>query len=311
MNEVKYIIAKEQAVSISPQDADRLIDRRDGTVALLFLYLLRRGGSFTLEDASGRLGVSSAEIRRAAEALESMGLLEIRGIPAPAEELPEYRTQDMRTRTMESAEFSSLVTEVQSLLGKVLSGTELKLLFGIYDYLALPPEVILMLVSFCMERTAKHSGAGKLPTMRSIEREAYIWANREITTLDMAEEHLRFLQKVETELEKVKSAIGIYGRELSSTERKYIESWIGMGFKADSLAIAYDKTVVKTGKLQWKYMDSIVTSWHGKGLHTPEAIKNGDTMPVPRHTGPVKSSELPGKNDLERMEKLLDKVKNS
>ena len=189
MNEVKYIISREQSVSISPQDADRLIDRRDGNAALLFLYLLRRGGSFTLEDASGRLGVSGVEVRRAAQALESMGLLEIHGIPSPAEELPEYSTQDMHMRTIESAEFSSLVAEVQGLFGRVLSGTELKLLFGIYDYLALPPEVILLLVSFCIERTAKRSGPGKLPAMRSIEREAYIWANREITTLDMADAH--------------------------------------------------------------------------------------------------------------------------
>ena len=89
MNEIKYIIAREQAVCISPADADRLIDRRDGLAALLFLYLLRRGGSFVLEEAAKRLGAPKDRVRAAAEALQSMGLLEIRGIPEPAQELPE------------------------------------------------------------------------------------------------------------------------------------------------------------------------------------------------------------------------------
>jgi hypothetical protein len=60
----------------------------------------------------------------------------------------------------------------------------------------------------------------------------------------------------------------INGRALTQTEQKYIESWLDMGFGPDALEIAYDKTVVKTGRLQWKYMDSIVNSWHGKNLHT-------------------------------------------
>lgn len=310
MNEVKYIIARQQAVAISPQDADKLIDRHDGLAALLFLYLLRRGGSFVLGEAANRLGASPRQVRDAAEALREMGLLEIHGIPEPAEELPEYSSEDIRARTIDSAEFSSLTAEVQSLMGRVLSGTELKVLFGIYDYLSLPPEVILMLVSYCITRTIKRFGEGRRPTLRSIEREAYNWANRELITLDLAEEHLKHLGRMESETESIKSAIGIQGRELSSTERKYIESWVSMGFGATALAIAYDKTVMKTGRLQWKYMNSIITSWHGKGLHTPQEIEEGDGLSPVRQSAAAPSGNAPGKGELERMEKLLDKMKN-
>jgi len=305
MNEVKYTIVREQAVCISPQDADRIIDRHDGLAALLYLYLLRRGGSFVLEEASKRLGETPQRVRMAAQALQDMGLLEIRGIPEPSEELPEISTEDMVLRTMDSHEFAELVQETQSLMGRVLSGTELKILFGIYDHLALPPEVILMLVSHCMARTAKKLGEGKRPSIRTIEREAYAWANREILTLELAEEHLKYLQRMDSETEKIKSAIGISGRDLSSTEKKYIESWVSLGFGAEALAIAYDRTVLKTGKLQWKYMNSIVNSWHGKGLHTAKEILEGDTMvsPAPHSTNSL------GKNELQRMEKLMNKMK--
>lgn len=310
MNEVKYIIAREQAVCISPADADKLIDRHDGLAALLFLYLLRRGGSFVLEEAAKRLGAPKDRVRAAAEALQSMGLLEIRGIPEPAQELPEYDTAEMHARTMDSAEFTALTQEIQSALGRVLSGTELKLLFGIYDYLALPPEVICMLVGYCMERTEKRQGPGRRPSMRTIEREAYAWANREINTLELAEAHLQHIAHMEGETERVKSAIGISGRELSSTERKYIESWISMGFGPEALAIAYDRTVLKTGRLQWKYMNSIVTSWHGKGLHTPQEIREGDSM-APNRVQAAGAGGAPAESELRRMERLMDKMKNN
>ena len=311
MNEVKYTLARQQAVCIAAHDADKLIERHDALAALLYIYLLRRGGSFMLEDSAKKLGESPLRIRLAAEALQEMGLLEIHGIPEPAEELPEYSSGDIQQRTMDSTQFQSLVSEVQSLMGRVLSGTELKLLFGIYDHLALPPEVILMLVSYCMERTAKKLGMGKRPSMRTIEREAYAWANREILTLELAEEHLKYLQRMESESAKIKAAIGISDRDVSSTERKYIESWVSLGFGAEALAIAYDRTVLKTGRLQWKYMNSIVLSWHAKGLHTAAEIRDGDTMAQGRQIPHTQTNAPSGQSELLRMEQLMKKMKNN
>jgi DnaD/phage-associated family protein len=306
MNEVKYKAAHEPPLAIAAAEADKLLDRGDASAALLYIYMLRCGGAFTMAEAASRLRLPAARLRSAAEALADMGLISISGVPAPAEELPEYSTEEMSERTMESAEFASLTAEVQSLFGRVLSGTELKLLFGIYDYLALPPEVILMLISHCIEETEKRLGPGRRPSMRSVEREAYVWVNREICTLEAAEAHLRRLQRLDSELEKTKAAIGIQGRSLSSTERKYIEGWLELGFTHEALAIAYDRTVLKTGKLQWKYMDSIVRSWHGKGLHTPAEIAEGDTMAPPRlQSGPAE----PDRGGIERMERLMSRMK--
>ena len=310
MNEVKYTIAREQAVCISPRDADKLIARHDGLAALLYLYLLRRGGSFVLEDAAKALGESALRIRSAAEALESMGLLEIHGIPEPAQELPEISTEDIKLKTMDSPEFTFLLNEAQNILGRVFSPAEIRTLFGIYDYLSLPAEVILMLVSHCLQRTRRKFGPGKLPSMRTLEKEAYEWANREILTLEMAEEHLKYLQRLEDESERIKVAIGIEGRALSSTERKYIDSWITLGFGAEALAIAYDRTVVKTGKLQWKYMNSIVQSWHAKNLHSPQEILDGDGMTQGRSV-PLPQGGTPARSELDRMEKLMNKMKNN
>ncbi len=311
MSEIKYLIPKEMAISVSARDIDKLLARRDANCAMLFLYLLRSNGTFTLESASKALGRTSLEIRASAEALEKMGLLEIHAILEPAEVLPEVTTEDIKSRTMDSSEFSTLISEVQQLMGRILSGVELKLLFGIYDYLSLPPEVILMLVSHCIERTQKRLGLGKLPTLRSIEKEAYAWANREIMTIAMADEHLKYLDRRDSEISKIKTVLGIHQRDLSTTEKKYVESWVSLGFECDALAIAYDKTVMKTGGLQWKYMNSILNNWHSKNLHTVEEISEGDKMPLLNRGKQNYTPQQNPEGEIARMEKLIDKMKNN
>lgn len=175
--------------------AEALIAAHDGDVALLYIYLCCRGGE-DLERAARELCRTMGEISAAWEKLQRMGLLpgerafQDRPVPAPkpapAEELPEYETEDLVRRSREDAGFSAIVTEAQKVLGHVISSSDLKRLFGIYDYLALPPEVILMLLNHCVSISQ-----GRRPSMRFIEKEAYVWANREIMSLEQAEEYIR------------------------------------------------------------------------------------------------------------------------
>jgi hypothetical protein len=43
---------------------------------------------------------------------------------------------------------------------------------------------------------------------------------------------------------------------------------------------AYDRTVKRCNRLEWKYMDIILNSWYEKGLTTPDAVDTGDGKPV-------------------------------
>jgi hypothetical protein len=71
--------------------------------------------------------------------------------------------------------FPALVGDVESRLGRVLSVTDLKILYGLYDHLQLPPEVISLLVTYCKEECQRQFGAGRMPRMRQIEKEGYRW----------------------------------------------------------------------------------------------------------------------------------------
>ena len=136
-----------------------------------------------------------------------------------------------------------------------------------------------MLIHFCCEEFAEKYGEGRVPSMRYIEKEARKWVDREIYTMDRAEAYIRTEREKQDLVVQVKQVLQIRGRDLSATERKYINDWLDKGFGVEALAIAYDRTVIKTGHLQWKYMNSIVENWHKKDLHTPEEIEQGDVLP--------------------------------
>lgn len=52
-----------------------------------------------------------------------------------------------------------------------------------------------------------------------------------------------------------------------------------MGFSEDAIVLAYEKTCLNTGGMKWPYCNSILRSWHEKGLHTVTEIEAGDVRP--------------------------------
>ena len=316
MEDKKYRLSSEPSLALPVAALDKLIDASDGTAALLYLYALRCGG-FAPQDAARALKRTEAEITKAAAVLCGLKLFsqgEISpALPLPADELPEYTAEDLAIRTGENGEFRAVVEESQRILGHMLTGAELKLLFGLYDYLRLPAEVIVLLVNHCVEEARERLGPGKVPSMKSIEKEAYVWYNRELLTLERAEAHLLRKRARSGALNEIRRLLQIKDRTFSPTERKYAESWLDMDFSLEAIALAYDKTVVKTGALKWPYMNSILQSWHSKNLHSLEEITRGDLQQT--YQGRNNRAESIGpvgerlRDDAELMRKLLDRSK--
>ncbi len=264
----------DKNIVISSEQADKLIAAGDGLAALLYLHIRSRGG-FSLSEASRELRRSEQEISDAALRLREMGIFKVEK-PLESYEMPEYSAAEIVRRSNTDELFEGLVDSVQSSLGKLLSVAELNSLFGIYDHLGIPAEVIMLLVTHCIETYRERHGEGRMPTMRYIEKEAWFWAGEEILSLESAEEHIRYEKEKKSRLFRTAEALQIRGRELSPTEKRYIDSWLDMGFEPEALAIAYDRTIIGTGKLAWRYMDKIVRSWHEKGLHSVEEVTSGD-----------------------------------
>jgi len=228
---------------------------------------------------------------------------------APDQELPEYAASDVSRRDREDARFHDLVQETQRTLGRMLNSNDLKKLLGIYDYLAMPAEVILLLIQHCKERSESQFGKEQRVGFAFIEKQAYVWANRDVMTLERAEQWIAEFEEQKELIGKMQKALGIRDRQLTRTERGYVEKWIGYGFTPEAVAIAADRTITNTGSLKWKYIDGIIESWEDMGLHTPEEIEKGDKKPVrSSRRGSTAATAKTDQRTIEELDRLMEEL---
>ena len=191
-----------EVLAMTAQAADRLLKLGSGDAALLYLHLLRRG-------SLAGLNWPEARLQPALGSLQSQGLApgESLSLPEPSVHegpLPEYSTKDIsQALEDQSSTFPILVEEVERRLGKQLSTADLKALYTLYNHLSLPTDVILMLVGWCIEETARKYGPGRRPFLSQIRKEGFIWARQGVDTMARAEEHITKLTRLrgrETEM---------------------------------------------------------------------------------------------------------------
>lgn len=273
-------------LSLPAGAAERLITAGSGDAALLYLYLLKNGGRYEPAYGARALKWDSPRLSAALSLLIGMGLAQAPAqapAPAPVPEPPEYSTADINRELENSVSpFPILVQEVQRRLGKVLSTSDLKSLYTIYDFSGLPPEVILLAVSWSIEEFQRKYGPGHFPRMPQIQREAIRWKERGVDSVDAAESHLKRLTLLRERSVQILGLLDIRDRPPVAREREYITSWIDMGFPDEAIRLAYEKTVLKKQSMSWPYMNSILKNWHEKGLHTAKEIAASDSVRAPR-----------------------------
>ena len=241
------------------------------------LYLYRQSGE-PLETALDALHFTVPRMVGATDCLRQLGLWEPANRPELQPERPVYTEADIDKAIRDSkGEFSKLVGEAQRRLGRTLSTEELKTLLSFVDYLRLPTEVVGLLLSYCVERSRRRSV--RAPSMRSIEKEAYRWADEGIDTLETACYYVQQQLQIHTRVNHLRLLLQIEQRRLTNSEEQYLISWIKMGFPDEAIRMAYERTCLNTGALKWNYMNSIMKSWNEKGLHTPAEILAGDGVP--------------------------------
>lgn len=298
--------AGNESVTLSVTVVQALEQRGDGDAALLYLALLRHQGTMPPRALAGELRWERERIEHAEAVLSDLRLIaraEPAPPPEPAEERPEYTRDDIAQRLEHSAEFRSLTNEVERRLGQRLSVPDIGFLLELVDFWGLPPDVIYLLVCHCMEKTEKRQGPGKRPGMKRILSEGKAWAKQGIDTQAAAGEYLKRYAARQGSLPGYMAAVGHPERAPSATEEKYLLNWQEMGFPPETVAMAYDKTILRKGEMNWSYCNGILKRWHKAGLHTRPEVEAGDRPPGQRQTGPA--ARPAGGQDLGWMRKYV------
>ena len=255
-----------EPVKISQSDIRRLLSAANPDAALLYLYI---NSGNRPEGAETDLHFSAPRYGCAAATLRQLGLwLEDRPSHIAPGERPSYCEKDVLDAMDSDNTFRSLYGEVQRLLGRSLNTEELKILLGFVRYLGLTADVISLLVCYCKER-ARQRGSLRNPSLRTIEKEAYNWAERGIDTVEEAAAFIQAQNVRNSRLSRLMNLIQIRGRSLTAAEERYAQSWLDMGMDDELISMAYERTCLNTGGLNWAYMNKILQR-RGRPHRRPE-----------------------------------------
>lgn len=282
---------------IAKADVHKLLSAKNPDAALLYLYISCGNSP---EQAEQALQLSQTRFHYASALLRQLNLWpQEKEAPIFSGERPQYSERDVLSAMDSDRDFQSLYREVQRLLGRNMNTEELKILLSFIRYLGLPADVISVLICYCKERS-RARGNLRNPSLRAIEKEAYFWAEHGIDTLEEAAAFIQHQNTRRSQLSNLMQLLQIRGRTLTTGEERYAKSWLDMGFDENVLALAYERTCLNTGGLNWAYMNRILTRWQEAGLHTLEQIQSGDRKPVPKGA----SGEL-GQAELSAFQKVL------
>ena len=303
----KDLLLPGNIIGLHRKAVEKLARSGSGDAALLYLCL-------AAGQTSGALPWAAERVEGARSTLIQLGLLRSDTPVAPQrpvkladERPPEYTGEDI-AQAMKDEKFASLVPAMEHLLGKVLSPSDLKILYMLYDFLGLPREVILTLAGWCNDK-AKKGGPGRTTTLPLIRREAIKWEKAGITTLDAADAHLQRMARLDSRGSEILLLLFGESRTPVPQEREYLERWIQLGFSDELLLLARDRTLFNLQEFKWSYMNSILNRWHEEGLTSAAAVEASERgrrptyqkpqsrpsagpAPAPSGTSPVASADV-------------------
>ena len=302
------LLMPNEILSLSAQAARRLVASGSGDCALLYLALLESGG----DEGKARAALKWNELRLADAFahLERLKLARRTDAPAaPAADRgappPDYTRSDVTAALEREGAFAGLYRAVEDCLGAPMNDADLKSLYTIYDYLALPPEVILMLAHWCAAETERKYGPGRRPRMTAVKKEAFRWKRLGLDTVEAAEDFLRRQQAVSGRERDILPLLDIHGRPAVDREREYISAWVEMGFTDDAIRLAYERTLFQKQQMNWPYMNSILKRWHQAGFHTAAQVQAGD-KPAQKPGKPrASSAPAPAREDRQQSAQQL------
>ena len=287
-----------ESLKLSQNDVRKLLSAASPDAALLYIYL--KSGNRP-QDAETDLNLNSSRLSCAGATLRQLGLIadERPSQIAPGER-PSYSEKDVLTAMDTDSSFRSLYGEVQRLLGRSLNTEELKILLGFVRYLGLPADVISVLVCYCKDR-ARQKGSLRNPSLRTIEKEAYAWAEQGIDTVEEAAAFIQAQNVRNSRLHRLMNILQIRGRSLTAAEERYAQSWLDIGMEEELISMAYERTCLNTGGLNWAYMNKILQRWNEQGFRTAEEVRNGDR----KNSVPSGASGQLGQAELEAIQRVL------
>lgn len=189
-----------------------------------------------------------------------------------------YDSVEIAKKISENNSLSEMVQLAQELLAKPLSTSELETLFWLNDELGFSAEAILLLLDYCISKDKRN--------MRYIEKVAISWHEQGFVSPDAIMEALANEEEKNTVAYKLRRAMGIADRPITTPEEAYLNKWCEeFKIPEDMIILAYEQCLLNTSKLSFPYMDKIIERWHSQGITTRQQAEDDNNKYKKHITG--------------------------
>ena len=277
----------DENIVISREVLNLLMERGDSDAMMLYISLLSKKGEVSPFFCGKELHWDRRRIEKAIRILVELNLVHASALelPATAEVRQGYTTKEVKAILERSPEFQKVFRRTESLLGRQLPAADAAALTELFDFYRMEPEVLQMVVFHCYDEALNH-GEDK-PSIKHIEKIGYEWARNGVLTKPEAELMLQKCGERDALVQEVRDCLQIADTVMTDSQEKYIHTWLDWGFTPETIEMAYDRTVLNKGRMNWPYCNAILEDWKKKKPFPPTDIETKDLKPE----APVKPSE--------------------
>ncbi len=157
----------------------------------------------------------------------------------------------------------------EQLLGEPLTHMQQRSLLWQYEYLSIPGDIILTVLSYC--QSMGKTGIGYE------EKLMFSWWNKGLTTLQQINDAIVQEQNSRSYHGTIARTLDM-NRPPTPKQCEYFDKWQKLALPVDLIRYAYEKTVEQTGKLSLPYMNKILEAWASAGYQTREDVDTHDRL---------------------------------
>lgn len=176
----------------------------------------------------------------------------------------------------------------EQLIGEPLTHMQQRSLLWMYQYLQVPSDIILTIMSYCLSIDKS--------SMQYTEKLLYNWWNKGLCTMQQINDAI-------VKDQESRSYHGLVARTLdmqkppTSKQREFFDSWQKLNIPTDLIRYAYEKTIEQTDKRSFPYMNKILINWSNAGYKTREEVDIGDKLN--KNSNTIKNKKSSGKKKTE------------
>ena len=179
---------------------------------------------------------------------------------------PNYTGEEIAALFDKNTEIKLLIEQCQSIAGKVFNPHEINKIVGLYDYLGLSAEYIMLVYNYCKSKNKT--------TVHYVEKVCFNLYDEGVDTDEKLNEYIKYKEQFDSVAGNIRRIFGTSSRALTKKEEEYIKRWTEeWKMSLEMIEYAYELTVNSTAKASMPYANKILEKWYTAGITTVEKAK--------------------------------------